>query len=490
MTKEFWSDISGKELEEEVPYVGWQHRVSLGFHAVKQLDSAFDQYTKNTRHTYSGVCSDTASLGDAATESSSTSTSNLQETSSSSSLLLEDEDPSEVELSMTLKEPWRTLTKLCIDKFHGCKVQGHKDLEGFNLSTIETHLYERVLSYLDEETLSKLRFKDLFVALTGIVDLRVVKFKDFTSICPELEYSDPEVTRILDQLSKYLRLGMRTLVLKCDVMLGLQAQKELDGEDIMPQESMINLVRYLGEHMCKATQVQKKVFASQFGAPEESESGRKVDLLLRIGDFELLNTEAKANDHMTECDTQYKKNLRINHAIYQIAKRRGLTLPEMLPLDIRGLTAMVCSLKSSGEGNIMVAGPASRHLISLPSTKEGLEQFLAGKSAQMLWQYVQQLVSYHDHVKLMLDEHYATSITHYGWKSGQKSNHEELEDNRASTPPRGLNLGDVTVLTPKISKRKLSVKAASKIPMSPKKAKALQPTFTFTTNESTNAKSD
>ncbi|KAF9411442.1 hypothetical protein BGZ76_005349 [Entomortierella beljakovae] len=215
-------------------------------------------------------------------------------------------------------EPWRTLTKLCIDKFHGYKVQGHKDLEGFNLSTIETHLYERGLSYLDEEPCpsSGLRtyckfaqsdidmLKDIIECCpTRIVDLQVAKLKDFTSICPELEHSDPEVTRVLHQLSKYLRLGMRTLVLKCDVILGLQAQKELDGEDVMPQESMMNIVRYLANmidsgnisvsesemlaiwkmcletHMCKATQMQKRLFTSQFGAPEESESGRKVNLL-------------------------------------------------------------------------------------------------------------------------------------------------------------------------------------------------------------------
>jgi hypothetical protein len=67
-----------------------------------------------------------------------------------------------------------------------------------------------------------------------------------------------------------------------------------------------------------------------------TESGRKVALMLRLGDLELQNTEVKADEDLGPGNIQYKKNLRINHAIRREASRKGIELPRMLVLDIRG----------------------------------------------------------------------------------------------------------------------------------------------------------
>lgn len=74
----------------------------------------------------------------------------------------------------------------------------------------------------------------------------------------------------------------------------------------------------------------------KFGVTGETENGRRVDLLLKEGDLEILNTEAKSAEDGGLCEIQYKKNVRINHTIHREASRKGIELPTMLPLDIRG----------------------------------------------------------------------------------------------------------------------------------------------------------
>ncbi|KAG0364993.1 hypothetical protein BGZ54_006960 [Gamsiella multidivaricata] len=332
--------------------------------------------------------------------------------------------PREQPEDVALKEPWKSLTQAAINKIRGHSINSLENLSCEGLSGIESHLFERILSYLAIDNLSPLELKDLFVALTGIIDLRVTTYKDLTSAVPALEEKDPELDQLLKQLSKFLRLGLRTLVLKCDVMLGGLAKKELEGTDAPPQMAIIRLVRYLasiidegsqpvsesevvavwkeclqilsngklkflsGGHVCRATQTQKRLFITQFKVHEETKSGRKVDLLLRVGNLEVLNTEVKPNDDQSAGDKQYKKNIRINHTTFQTAARRGLELPPMLPLDVRGLCAIVCCIKQASD-NILVAGPACSNLIVLPSSKEDLEKFLCGSSPQIFWQYVQ-----------------------------------------------------------------------------------------------------
>ncbi|KAF8950514.1 hypothetical protein BGZ46_004469, partial [Entomortierella lignicola] len=59
----------------------------------------------------------------------------------------------------------------------------------------------------------------------------------------------------------------------------------------------------------------------------------------------------------------------------------------MLPLDIRGLTTMVCHLKKADD-HVFVAGAAVGRMITLPKDKEELHKFLEGPSSRILWNYV------------------------------------------------------------------------------------------------------
>ena len=65
---------------------------------------------------------------------------------------------------------------------------------------------------------------------------------------------------------------------------------------------------------------------------------------MKLGDFELLNTEAKAAEDLVPADIQYRKNIRINHAIRREASRRGIELPRVLFLDLRGKVILLVLL--------------------------------------------------------------------------------------------------------------------------------------------------
>ncbi|KAF9181664.1 hypothetical protein BGZ49_004816, partial [Haplosporangium sp. Z 27] len=432
---------------------------------------------------------------------------------------------------------WEVLTRACINKFRGHGVDGIDNVTSVGMSDIETHLFKKVLTLIRRESLTELRTKDLFVALSGVLDLRSTSFKGLTVVVPELATKDKDIEKMCSQMFKYLKLGVRALVLNCDVDLGKIAKSELGGKDPPTQIPMLQLVRHLaniidqgslpvseaevvalwktvleilscgrlkflsGEHVCKATQVAKRIFLSEYHVESMTDQGRKVDLLLKIGDLEILNTEAKSNDNKSICDTQYKKNIRINHAIFREAGRQGIELPPMLPLDIRGMSAMVCCVRKTND-NIMVAGSAHLNLIKLPSSKEELIKFLCGSSPHILWQYVQLLLDYQEHVDGLVEMNRAHAVTapllyQMDSDSGdqefesdeQESNQDQRENKsepredvsrvgrerrgvvwrdilqerrgggRCHTPPQksGTQLGDHTFFTPKSSKRKLDV---------------------------------
>lgn len=156
----------------------------------------------------------------------------------------------------------------------------------------------------------------------------------------------------------------------------------------------------------------RNVFFSQlFQLAHNTDSGRKVDLMLLVDGLEALNSEAKPSKDRTPCERQFLKNLRINHAIYIVAAKRGVHLPKMNPLDIRGMylyyiffganwrkssfswlyastlgmTAMVCDLQA--QGDIFLGGAAREDVIDLPTSKDELASFLSGPSAKLLWNY-------------------------------------------------------------------------------------------------------
>lgn len=62
---------------------------------------------------------------------------------------------------------------------------------------------------------------------------------------PALEEQDKDVTAVLEQLSRHLKLGPYVLFLKCEIILGEYAQDALLGKDMPPVAPLVRLVRDL-----------------------------------------------------------------------------------------------------------------------------------------------------------------------------------------------------------------------------------------------------
>ncbi|KAF9999897.1 hypothetical protein BGZ65_004806 [Modicella reniformis] len=191
------------------------------------------------------------------------------------------------------------------------------------------------------------------VAASGILDLRVNRYGTLSSNVPEFAATSAILDEVLPGLRSDLRLGLRALVKRCNMTLGSISERELEGipppvyatfvemtyRGLIPNSEMeivslwkrcletLSDGKLHGELVCRATLEAKRLMHKEFHVEGDTEAERKVDLLLRVENLEVLNSEAKVNDDQFQGDIQYKKNLRINHCIYKEASRRGLELP-------------------------------------------------------------------------------------------------------------------------------------------------------------------
>ncbi|KAF9088959.1 hypothetical protein BGX27_002593 [Mortierella sp. AM989] len=389
-----------------------------------------------------------------------------------------------------IDEPWRVLMVACINKLRNHSTDGLDKLSLEGLQKLEIVIFKISRRLLQQSHLSTQETKDLMVAMSGILDLRAWDYSQAPAIAePVLNTQNNDIDQLNIQLSRDLRLGVQMFTLKCEARIGEIAKAKMRGEDVPATTPMLRLVVHLatliergnmpnsegeivalwkstleilsegrlkflsGEKICKSTQAAKRQFKDIFGVEGETDSGRRVDLLLRVGDLEILNTEAKALNNEGQCNEQYKKNIRINHAIYREAKRNGVELPPMLPLDIRGLSAMICHLKKASD-TVFVAGAAVNRMISLPKDKEELHKFLEGSSSQLLWNYV---------ILGQIEEKIELSTTVN--RNRQIFSFDDFDDknetNHPCTPPQELKIGDTTVLTPKRSIKQLKFSTLS-----------------------------
>ncbi|KAF9427835.1 hypothetical protein BGZ94_004050 [Podila epigama] len=390
--------------------------------------------------------------------------------------VIEDE-PDLENLDTMMEEPWRTLTIATINKMNGHCIE-NLQVPDADLTDDEHCLLNSILSVLRVENPSTNDFGVAMTALSGIRDLRQSHNGVSAVEVPKLGEVDEAVSLILQELSRYLKLGVSFLLLKCDVMLGEFAKKALE-EDEMPDEAPATAIEQetcpvseteivtvwktcletlssgklklrSGEYVSRATAAQKKLLSRLYKLPSDTESGRKVDLLMMTDGMETLCFEAKASGNITPCERQYQKVLRTNHAIYIASKSKGITLPAMHPLDIRGMVAMICTIRP--HGNIFYGGSAYPEVIQLPRSKAELMTFMSGSSVRLLWNYARTLVAYDESVR----EQVRTASSKAVIQPTAEENDEE-EEFISCTPPQEpptLKIGGITMLTPKASRKR------------------------------------
>ncbi|KAG0280431.1 hypothetical protein BGZ95_010164 [Linnemannia exigua] len=233
-----------------------------------------------------------------------------------------------------------------VEKLRGQDTSGLDKLSTNGLSDLEAKIFSNSRSLIEQAELSTEDSKDLMVGMSGILDTRTWICEEAPSTLePGLSAENKGLDQLLSQLRKHLQLGIQMLVLKGEVTIGDIAKATIEGQDRPNTTPMLRCIVHLGTlieygnlpssesevvalwkfiletlscgqlKFSRATQVAQRLLFLKFGVTGETENGRRVDLLLREGDLEILNTEAKSTEDGGLCEIQYKKNtIRLAHS--------------------------------------------------------------------------------------------------------------------------------------------------------------------------------
>ncbi|KAF9084652.1 hypothetical protein BGX27_003737, partial [Mortierella sp. AM989] len=149
---------------------------------------------------------------------------------------------------------------------------------------------------------------------------------------------------------------------------------------------------HTGEKAMLASKAMRQMQSAEFGDP--SESGRKSDCLFMFEEIELSNIEfKKPGISETDLGVQNRKNIRLGRCLQEAHVAFGAVEPSVLMGDVSGKFRWYVGVfyQIRQTGNIAVAGKATPHLVSLPSTAGGLLEFLSSPSLAIIWNYVRHL---------------------------------------------------------------------------------------------------
>ncbi|KAF9993352.1 hypothetical protein BGZ80_005332 [Entomortierella chlamydospora] len=386
-------------------------------------------------------------------------------------------------------EPWRSVVEQLLEKIKGGNVtlpeEWPKKLSGFH-----EMLYKFIESKIQGSVpMSKLVEKDVYVAMSGIVNARmdgardvfgeeVVNLIEAQCLRPDIVNPSEQLKAILDPLQEAFRAGETGKMIDVvEAALGVEASARLVGAATNPlKRRVLDAIRHIcikkpsrsmsegelvevwsyvlnalagnklslrsGELTSKATRWQRLLMKQEYDMdPGLATYGRKLDLQCRVGELELNNSEFKADTiPPSQVEIQYRKNLRVNQAMMLYLKEQ-IDMPlqdlDVLALDVHGLSAVVFALKYNGE--VFVSSLATKHLLRLPDSPASWRQFLRGNTLSVLLAYVEHLLDFSQRIE------------------DQELNHEELTKIDIPRTPEVVPrpLGDFTFFSP--SRRKDTV---------------------------------
>ncbi|KAF9195257.1 hypothetical protein BGZ49_003058 [Haplosporangium sp. Z 27] len=341
----------------------------------------------------------------------------------------------------SIDEPWRSLLEQLHKKIKGgtaeCSKEWPKALTGTHLN-----LYRFIEAKINSpDTMTKIGEKDLFVAMSGIVNARMAKARDIFGgdvidhikkmcIRPTMQEPSAVVKEVLAPLAEVYRSGgLEELLDEVDIFLGCEAKARRervsptlydvgfltlsDTSTIKPSKDMseaelVGVWSYVinalaghsltfrsGELTSKATKWQRRLLQKEMELESGSSLyGRKLDLQCRTVDhLEINNSEFKTESRSEEqIEVQYRKNLRVNQAMMLYLRDQiGFQLQdlELLALDVHGLTARVFSLRY--DNNVFITDLATTHLLRLPDSTASWKLFLSGETISVILVYVEHL---------------------------------------------------------------------------------------------------
>ncbi|KAF8926146.1 hypothetical protein BGZ47_002888 [Haplosporangium gracile] len=337
-----------------------------------------------------------------------------------------------------IAEPWRSVVQQLLEKIKGGNValaeEWPKELTG---------LHKMLYKYIERQVqdnipMTKLVEKDVFVAMSGIVNARMSGARDvfgneavdlIKTQCLQPHISNPseQLKEILIPLQEAFEAGgTERLTDVVEAALGVEASARMTGVVTNPlKRRILDAVRHIclkkpskamsegelvevwsyilgalagynltlrsGELTSKATRWQRLLMQQEYDVEAGSATyGRKLDLQCRAEEHELNNSEFKVDSASEQqVEVQYRKNLRVNQAMMLYLKDQiGLPLEDsdVLALDVHGLSAVLLALKYNG--HVFVSDLATKHMLRLPDSTASWKQFLRGNTLSVLLAYV------------------------------------------------------------------------------------------------------
>ncbi|KAF9291195.1 hypothetical protein BGZ74_000403 [Mortierella antarctica] len=274
------------------------------------------------------------------------------------------------------------------------------------LTGLHKMLYKYIERQLqDNAPMTKLVEKDVFVAMSGIVNARMSGARDvfgeetlnlIKSQCLQPHISNPseQLREILIPLQEAFEAGgTEKLTDVIEAALGVEASACMKGVGTNPlKRRILDAVR----HIC----LKKPFKAMSEGELVEVWSyvlgalaGYKLSLR-SAEEHELNNSEFKVDSaSQQQVEVRYRKNLRVNQAMMLYLKDQiGMPLEDsdVLALDVHGLSAVSFALKYNGE--VFVSDLATKHMLRLPDSTASWKLFLRGNTLSVLLVYVKHLL--------------------------------------------------------------------------------------------------
>ncbi|KAF9314422.1 hypothetical protein BG003_004189 [Podila horticola] len=344
--------------------------------------------------------------------------------------------------SSAITEPWRTVVQQLLEKIKGGDVALDEEWPN-ELTGLHQMLYKYIeRQVLDRAPMTKVVEKDVFVAMSGIVNARMSGARDvfgeetldlIKTQCLQPHISNPseQLRKILIPLQKAFEAGgTEKLTDVVEAALGVEASARMRGATTNPLKwRVLDAVRHIclkkpskamsegelvevwsyvlgalagyklslrsGELTSKATRWQRLLMQQEYDVDAGSATyGRKLDLQCRAEEYELNNSEFKVEGASEQqVEVQYQKNLRVNQAMMLYLKEQiGMPLEDLdvLALDVHGLSAVLFALKYNGD--VFVSGLATKHMLRLPNSPASWKLFLRGNTLSVLLAYVKHLL--------------------------------------------------------------------------------------------------
>ncbi|KAF9960585.1 hypothetical protein BGZ65_012052 [Modicella reniformis] len=171
-------------------------------------------------------------------------------------------------------------------------------------------------------------------------------------------------------------------------LVSMLSKKNYQAEEASSEQDC-DVLRSRGRSARMRKQHRKVFRQEKFNVVGETDRGRRVELLLFSGDLELLNSEAKFDESGVACECQYDKNLRINRAIWNAVRRRGLRMSTMHPLDIRAGCRNQRKQRLKKHGDSVYIHPQAKVSLQSPdgerfALKEKVKKFLGSNQKVFL----------------------------------------------------------------------------------------------------------